>query len=122
MDERYAHNPPIPSRYFFFLNLTDTSGGFVGETSRSTHEMPPSCVTMVPPGMDNGSLFPVMDLYALPSTLAPPVMAQADPERVQNMAAQLRHFEFVPINLADNIAEALIVGIQSALAIAGGRR
>lgn len=106
--------------------MTDTSGGFVGEfiaeTSRSASEMPPSCVTMVPPGMDNGSLFPVMDFYALPTTLAPPVMAQADPERVQNMAAELRHFEFVPINLADNIAEALIVGIQSALAIAGGRR
>lgn len=81
--------------------------------------MAPSCQGMVPVGMNDGTLFPVMTAFALPNSLLP---VAADPVRVENMAAELRDLEFVPVNLADNIAEAIIVGIQSALAIGGRRR
>lgn len=84
--------------------------------------MAPSCHGMVPVGMNDGSAFPAMSAFALPRSLLPPGLAPADPVRVENMAAELRDLEFVPVNLADNIAEAIIVGIQSALAIGGRRR
>lgn len=84
--------------------------------------MAPSCHGMVPVGMNDGTLFPVMSAFALPNSLIPPGLVPADPVRVENMAAELRDLEFVPVNLADNIAEAIIVGIQSALAIGGRRR
>lgn len=84
--------------------------------------MAPSCEGMVPAGMEDGSFFPVMNTYALPNTLVPPLMANADPVRVQNMVAELLNLEFVPVNLANNIAEAIVIGIQSALAIGGRRR
>ena len=84
--------------------------------------MAPSCQSMVPVGMNDGTMFPVMSAFALPSSLLPPNLIPADPVRVENMAAELRDLEFVPVNLADNIAEAIIVGIQSALAMGGRRR
>nr|PNR28466.1 hypothetical protein PHYPA_029058 [Physcomitrium patens] len=84
--------------------------------------MPPACHSMVPVGMNDGTLFPVMSAFALPTSLLPPALTAADPVRVESMAAELRDLEFIPANLADNIAEAIIVGIQSALAMGGRRR
>ncbi|KAG6549414.1 hypothetical protein Mapa_009133 [Marchantia paleacea] len=79
--------------------------------------MPPSWQGMVPPGMDDGSEFPAMSAYALPASLVPPVLVpSADPEAVDNMVHEIMELGIVPVNLANDLAQALVFGIQSTLA------
>eukprot|EP01018_Ginkgo_biloba_P001851 Gb_29575 [translate_table: standard] len=80
--------------------------------------MAPSWQEPVPLDLNDGSEFPAMTAFQLPRELMPPLTAAAvDPARVQNMVQELLPLGIVPFNLANNVAEAIVFGIQSALAL-----
>lgn len=81
--------------------------------------MPPSWQDAVPFGLNDGSEFPAMTAFQLPRELIPPLTPAAapDPARVQNMLQEIMPLGVVPLNLVNNVAEAIVFGIQSALAL-----
>ncbi|GLJ29933.1 hypothetical protein SUGI_0591750 [Cryptomeria japonica] len=80
--------------------------------------MAPSWREPVPFGMNDGFEFPAMTAFQLPTELTPALNpATADPARVQNVIQEIMPLGVVPLNLANNVAEALVFGIQSALAL-----
>ncbi|KAH9300584.1 hypothetical protein KI387_012167, partial [Taxus chinensis] len=80
--------------------------------------MAPSWHEPFPFGMNDGSEFPAMAALQLPTELTPALdPAAADPARVQNVLQQILPLGVVPLNLANDVARALVFGIQSALAL-----
>nr|ADE75938.1 unknown [Picea sitchensis] len=81
--------------------------------------MPPSWQEAVPYGLNDGFEFPAMAAFQLPRELIPPLTPAAapDPARVENMVQEIMPLGVVPLNLVNNVAEAIVFGIQSALAL-----
>lgn len=69
--------------------------------------------------MNDGSEFPAMAMFQLSRELIAPLTPAAapDPARVQNMLQEIMPLGVVPLNLVNNVAEAIVFGIQSALAL-----
>ncbi|KAH7414787.1 hypothetical protein KP509_14G011500 [Ceratopteris richardii] len=75
--------------------------------------MAPSWPGPVPPHLNDGSPYPAMTAYALPSELSPGAVPSAMEQRVESMLNELLPLNVLPLNLAPGVAQALIIGIQS---------
>ena len=88
--------------------------------------MAPSWPSLVPAHLHDGSSFPAMNAFALPSLPSSPSSSSSvvivEPARVESLVQELLPLGVVPLNLADNLAGALIFGIQSVFNLQGQQR